>query len=312
MKADVVIPTMGRPDGLDRAVRSLFSAENATAVQKLIVVDNDPAGSARNVASALETDAPFAIAYIHEPRAGVATARNAGVAGTSGATYLAFLDDDEVASGAWLPNLIQTAEALTADAVFGSIQGIAPTARPDLRSVVEAFFSRTGPNRAQVISRSYGCGNSLLRTSLMAGPDPFDISTNETGGEDDALFAKLAANGAVFAWAPDAMVEEHVPPHRATLRYLLTRAFARGQGPSQTAASQGRRGELLRWNAIGLGQAVVYSVASLATRLVSAKTSFRFAIKSAEGFGKMLWFKTFEPKLYGSGKLVNRPRPSGH
>lgn len=312
MKVDVVIPTMGRPAQLERAVRSLFAPANAQMIDTLVIVDNHPDGSAEPTFLKLAAEAAFRISYVHEPRAGVANARNAGVSACRDATFLAFLDDDETASDQWLSSLVSTALDLQADVVFGPIDGVASEAPPAIRPVVEDFFSRCGPEGSGIAPIPYGCGNSLIRMGVLIQPQPFDIATNETGGEDDALFAKLQNDGAVFGWSAEAKVKEHVPPHRSTYRYLMTRAFARGQGPSQTAAARCRWLELLRWNVVGIVQTVLFSGAALFTRPFSEVRSTKCCIRAAEGLGKIFWFKGFEPKLYGSRELGRTSLESGH
>lgn len=309
-KVYVVVPTMGRPEQLDRAVRSLFNSENAGTVEKLVIVDNHPQATALSVANCLKHEAEFSVIYVHEPRPGVANARNAGVTQCADADFIAFLDDDEVASPQWLNALVSTALMYDADVVFGPIDGYASCAPVETRPLVEAFFSRSGPKETQLIDRAYGCGNSLLKAKCLIDGVPFDPATNETGGEDDTLFARLIAKGAVIAWSADAAVEEHVPKHRATMRYLLVRAFARGQGPSQTSAENRHWLGLIGWSLVGAAQVCVYGVSALATRFASPHTSARLAIRCAEGLGKMFWFSSFEPKLYGQSELKAQPAGS--
>lgn len=306
-RATVIIPTLRRPDFLERAVRSLFKLSDTGAVEALVIIDNDPKASAGPIASTLKTEAPFPVVYVHQPVAGIATARNTGLQQAADARFIAFLDDDEVASENWLQALLDVQEKYDADVVFGPIEGVAEQARESIRPVVEAFFSRTGPDTDSLIARSYGCGNSLMkRETALVGPAPFDASADQTGGEDDNLFAKLKLQGKSFAWASNAWVQEHAPAHRASLVYLIQRAFARGQGPSQTAAANKDFTALLRWMLIGTAQFVVFGIAALGTGSGLGQTSARFMIRSTEGLGKIFWFKGFEPKLYGTNELDRR------
>jgi len=47
-------------------------------------------------------------------------------------------------------------------------------------------------------------------------------------GEDIELFERLAASGHAIAWADAAVVYDVVPPQRATLRWILARAWRAG------------------------------------------------------------------------------------
>lgn len=300
----VLIPTLRRPDSLARAVRSLFAqVEVADRLREIVVADNDPAGSARAAVDALAAAAPVPVIYVHEPRPGVATARNAALAATS-APLIAFLDDDEEATPGWLAGLLEVHARYGADVTFGAIQGRAPDAAPWLRPYLEGFFSRRGPEVAGLVEEPYGCGASLMtRAAALPGPAPFDPSADQSGGEDDLLFAALAARGGRFGWAPAALAYEHAPAHRATLGYALKRAFAYGQGPSQACARAGDWLGVARWSAIGLVQAGVYGALAALLWASRRPTRAQALDRAAHGLGKLLWFKGLEPKLYGGAEL---------
>jgi cellulose synthase/poly-beta-1,6-N-acetylglucosamine synthase-like glycosyltransferase len=301
----IIVPTLRRPDSLERALRSLFAqARVGDRVSEIVVVDNDPAGSARTGVEALQTFAPWPLVYVHAPRPGVATARNAGLAATR-APLIAFLDDDEAASPGWLAALLKAQDTTGADAVFGPITGRAPTARPWLKPYLERFFGREGPERTGLIETPFGCGNSLMaRATALPGCAPFDVASDQAGGEDDALFAALKARGGRFGWAADAMVEEFAPAHRATLKYALARAFAYGQGPSQTAAAGRDWPAVLRWMVIGAGQAVVWGAGAAVLALIRSPRRAELYDRTARGIGKLFWMKGFEPHFYGARELA--------
>lgn len=301
----IIVPTLRRPESLEQALRSLFAQTGVgDRISEIVVVDNDPSGSAAPGVEALRRLAPWPLVYVHAPRPGVATARNAGLAATR-APLIAFLDDDEAASPRWLATLLEAQTATGADAVFGPITGRAPTAAPWLKPYLERFFGREGPGHSGLIDAPYGCGNSLMvRATALPGQAPFDEATDQAGGEDDALFAALRARGGRFGWAADAMVEEFAPAHRATLGYALARAFAYGQGPSQTAAAARDWPAVLRWMVIGAGQAVVWGAGAAAMTLIGSPRRAELYDRTARGVGKLFWMKGFEPHFYGSRELA--------
>jgi glycosyltransferase involved in cell wall biosynthesis len=96
----VIIPTFHRPLGAQAAVRSLFTQENAPPFE-IILVDNDAAQSCQSIARSLAQESAIALIYGVEPAPGVANARNKAVSLARGA-FIAFLDDDEVATPNWL------------------------------------------------------------------------------------------------------------------------------------------------------------------------------------------------------------------
>jgi glycosyltransferase involved in cell wall biosynthesis len=296
----VVIPTRGRPQSLSRAARSLFIQEGKAAFE-LVIVDNDARRSAESAARAFAAEAPFPVRYLCEPTPGVASARNAGVAAAK-APLIAFLDDDEEASSGWLAALVAAREAFDADVVFGPVRGCAPQAPPAYRAYLERFFSREGPQDAQLLDGHYGCGSSLVRKAALPDPDaPFSLAQNQIGGEDDILFQQMRALGARFAWTPDAWVLEHPEPSRIALGYALRRAFAYGQGPSYACMARQPPDRLgaARWMGVGLGQAVVYGAVAAGKWLARAPGRAEALDRAARGLGKLLWFPPFKPKFYG-------------
>jgi len=301
----VIVPTMRRPESLQRALRSLFAQTGVSdRLASIVVVDNDPAGTAAETVSRLTAHSPCPLIYRHEPRPGVATARNAGL-GMTPATLIAFLDDDEAASPGWLAALLGAQASTQADAVFGPISGRVPEGTGWATPYLEGFFGREGPSSTGWIHHAYGCGNSLLvRATALPGPTPFDASADQSGGEDDALFAALKSRGGRFGWAAEAWVEEFAPPHRATLRYALSRAFAYGQGPSQTAAKARDWPGVARWMAIGAVQAGVWGLAAIALTVLAHPSRATLMDRTARGLGKVFWMKGFEPQFYGMRELA--------
>ncbi len=98
----VIISTVGRARTLDRCLRSLAPLVHERL--EIIVVDNRPAASTRQLISSWSTRDPR-IRYVSEPQPGLAIARNRGVAETD-ADIVAFTDDDVVVDDGWLRWLI--------------------------------------------------------------------------------------------------------------------------------------------------------------------------------------------------------------
>jgi len=301
----VIVPTLRRPEGLARALESLFiQTEVADCLREIVVVDNDPAGSAAATVAALGATSPWPIVYCHAPVPGVATARNVGLQATD-APLIAFLDDDEVAAPDWLAQLLAAQVETGADVVFGPIRGRAPDAADWLKPYLEDFFGRAGPASTRLIDQPFGCGNSLmLRRTALPGTAPFDATADQAGGEDDALFAALADRGGRFGWAAGAWVDEIAPAHRATLRYALSRAFAFGQGPSQTAAARRDWVAVVRWMLVGAVQMMLWTCAAVPYLIVRSPRRAWALDGIARGLGKLFWMKGLEPHFYGSRELA--------
>lgn len=302
-----VIPTFRRPFGFARAARSVFAQRGYGRALELVAVDNDPEGSALPVFRALEKEATVPFRWTHEPRPGVANARNAAVALAQGG-LLAFLDDDEEALPGWLAALLSVQIQTGAGAVFGPVQAALPEDVRRHRRYLTDFFSRFGPHESGPISRYHGIGNSLIsRDQLFLTHAPFDPAANSTGGEDDRLFALAQARGVRFAWAADALAIEHVSPDRARLAYALRRAFAYGQAPCEAALR--RRpvdwAGLARHMTVGAGQLALGAPLAVGAFALGLPGRARLAHLAAIGAGKLIF--GVEQRFYGGAALPTRP-----
>lgn len=300
--AAVVVPTFRRPESLERTLRSVLAqGELARWAAEVVVADNAPEAPAAAVAERMRALLPVPLRYVHEPRPGVATARNAALAAVT-AGHVAFIDDDETASPGWLAALVGAHLALDADATFGPVCGRAPDAPLAERAHVECFFSRLkdGPTRLLPDAVGCGCGNSVMRrATALAGSAPFDTGADLIGGEDDRLFERLIRDGARFAWAADAWVDEEVPASRANARYLMERAFVRGQGPPRKRLRRSPPDRLgaAAWMAVGVAQAGLHGTAAGALRLAGRDGWLPQAERAAAGLGKVVWWP--QVGLYG-------------
>ncbi|PHR57767.1 MAG: family 2 glycosyl transferase [Robiginitomaculum sp.] len=302
-EVSIVIPTFCRPDRVRRALASVLNQKNVAALVEVVIMDNDPVASARaTVDGLIKAGTRWPVIYGHEPNPGVANARNAALALARG-KFIAFLDDDETATENWLHDLIEVQQQTDADIVFGPVQGRLEKEAPH-QEYIESTFTRQGPATSGVIKVFYGCGNTLFKRAKFFRDSPvFNPATNEIGGEDCELFSRVEQDGAVFAWAADALVYEEIPPDRATLRYNLIKAFAFGQGPSQTAWQHRRLIGVAYWMAVGLAQALVFGTLSIFHWAFQSKRRAEIADRAAQGLGKVLWFRGLEPKFYGAAVL---------
>lgn len=300
MSVSVILPTFRRPEGLRAALASLMAQSHQP--DEIIVVDNDPDGSARTGVANAKAVARCKVVYVHAERPGVANARNAGWAAAT-SRYVAFLDDDEIASAGWLEALLASAEKLDASVVFGPLRGEALDAATGLRgALAHRLYSRPGSSGDEKLAGPFGCGNSLVdRQSFNLPVAPFDPRMNVSGGEDDLFFAELGRQGAVFGWSAKAHAVETVEARRTSWRYLLARSFAFGQGATQAAANAKPRRitGIAFWMGVGLGQMVVFGAAAAVTSLTGSSAAAGWLDRAVQGAGKLFWVEAFEPQFYG-------------
>lgn len=289
----IVVPTFRReaylPPLIAAVARQLADLPDAA---EMVLVDNSPEASAGNV------PLPDFVRYVHEPRAGVAHARNRGVAEARG-THVIFLDDDELPGTGWLA-AFATAARQGARAAFGAVEPQFETPPPPaLFAPLDRIFSRrlTATAGAEVQSlRAYlGSGNSMFARDTLALVDPpFDTSFN-AGGEDVWLFRQLDDRHEVpMIWCPDALVHERVPPHRVTMDFLRQRRFSDGQLRCLVESDAGgvrAAGRVALWMTIGAAQLLLFGLAATVTRPFSAALSVRCHLAAVGGAGKLLWWR---------------------
>lgn len=307
MLTSVIIPTFRRPEGVELAVKSVMAQTRLPG--EVVVVDNCPQASAQTVIARLTETSPVPLIYHHEPEAGVANARNAGLARARG-RMIAFLDDDEIARPHWLSALLDTRESLDVDVVFGPLSAVVQGELPrHQRALAERLYSRIGSQGDAPLEKPFGCGNSLIdRGTLPIAKAPFNPALNETGGEDDDFFDQLERAGARFGWSAAALAYECVPPSRIRWRYLMTRSFSFGQGPSQACARSRpvQRLGVARWMLIGLAQMMVFGPLTMVGWVFGLSKTAEWLDRTAQGAGKIFWWDQFEPRLYGNA-AINTP-----
>jgi len=293
MRISILIPTFRRPESFLRAARSAL-AQRGIGAFEVIGVDNTPEGSALALFRVLEAEAGERFRWRHEPAPGVANARDAALQLARG-DYVAWLDDDQEAPPHWLTALFAQRQHTGAQSVFGPVTACAPAGARHA-GFFEQLYTRCGPAVSGLTPYAYGIGNSLQPRALFAD-ESFDPRANETGGEDDRLFAAWAEAGATFAWAADAGVIEHLAPERLTLAHGVKRAFAYGQGPCETAWAQRRYAALARHMSVGAAQAITFGIGAAACAPAAPEQALACLDRAARGAGKVFWFNP--QRFYG-------------
>ena len=308
VKAAIVIPTVDRVDELYAAIGSAAS-QSANFDFEIVVVDNSTAGRQRAIVETVARRVSKQVRYVHQPRTGLAQARNAGVNSTR-ADFIAFLDDDEepLAAG-WLGEFVSALDESGADAAFGPVK---PTfVDPPLRYagyVGELYTRDLGLARcSDVASAAYllGSGNSCFRAASCFPKDEvhFDTRFDATGGEDTDFIRRLTLAGKRLIWVPQAVVAERVTEDRVQTEYLKSRRFAQGQMRTAVHASDATRrvGLVGAWMALGVLQFSYETMAALVARVRG--NSVRADIHEIEaygGLGKILWHRRFRRRRYGA------------
>jgi succinoglycan biosynthesis protein ExoM len=223
----ICVSTLRRPQRLARLLESLRGLAGTDAYRlEIVVIDNDAAASARPIVDACQEDYPHPIRYGVEPQQNIALARNRTVQMARG-TWVAFIDDDEVATPHWLAAYWQMQRQCPGDGYFGRVmprleQESAPTwLDQDVFFALPRFATGT-----PMLGPSTYTTNALIRRCLF-DTHPFDPSF-KFGGEDIDLFSRMIDTGAQFYYCDEAVTTEYYPPERVCFRWLLKRHFRGG------------------------------------------------------------------------------------
>ncbi|HVI30653.1 glycosyltransferase family 2 protein [Phenylobacterium sp.] len=243
----VIVCTRGRPGMLEACLASL-AAQDAPPVQ-VVVVDNDPAASARAVAA----DRP-GVTYVHEPRPGLSIARNAGLAAAH-AEFVAFTDDDVELHPAWTGELVRAFDTSGADAVTGLVlpASLATPAQRAFELHLGGFTSRFTPllfdpgfleetrEAGPQVWRIGAGANMAFRRASLAGLGGFDerLGAGAAGcSEDSEFWYRILAAGGRCLYEPRAVVFHH---HRRDWRGLRRQYRAYMQGHVAALVAQADR-----------------------------------------------------------------------
>ncbi len=282
-EASIGILTYRRPVGLQRCLQGVLECLEASSsgpwpVSEVLVIDNDPAGSARSVvaqamaetAHTAATTSAVKVRYVHETAPGVANARNRALSEVSG-HVLVFIDDDERPGADWphglLNHMNETGAALVGGPVLSEFTSPPPQWVTDGR-----FFDRPDPDHGspQAWLRS---GNLAVDLAQIRAADiRFDPRYRE--GEDSAFTRAAHAAGLQLRWSSQGSVIEYVPADRFSVgwrtrrEYLSHRAWSRSSLDLATG-SWSRTATRMRIAAVAVARAaqgIVEVVAGLTGR----------------------------------------------
>ena len=191
----------------------------------VLVIDNDPEASARPIVEQLAgTLRPGLVRYVHEPRPGIAAARNRALREAASSALLVFIDDDEVPSAQWLAQLVDLQRSSGAAAVVGPVISEYEHA-PEPWIEAGKFFHRRRLATGTPLGVA-ATNNLLLDLRQVRGLRlSFDERFGLSGGSDTLFTRQLVQRGGSMLWCDEAVVVDRVPSSR------LTRGWAQGALP---------------------------------------------------------------------------------
>lgn len=240
----VAILTYQRPDdlvgALPRFLEQVDSLDGRLDAH-LLVVDNDPAASAREFVTGY--DHPR-LRYVHEPRPGIAAGRNRALDEAHDRDVLVFADDDERPSPRWLLDLVQTWQRTGATCVVGPVVSEYEVEPTGWLAAGRFFDRRRMPTGSPI---TVAATNNLLVDLRRLAPTGlrFDEAFGLSGGSDTLFTRSLALRGEPMVWCDEAVVVDVVPASRTTRTWVLARARRTGNSATRVdvvlAGSPARR-----------------------------------------------------------------------
>ncbi len=219
----VGLATFHRPEGLARILPLLARQvrELSGAEARIVVVDNDPLGGAREQVSAW---ADRQVTYVHEPRPGIASARNRALDEAQDADALVFIDDDETPQTGWLQALVDCWLTWRCAVVTGPVHPVLD-GEVDEWVVASRVFDHV-QRRTGALNPGAGTNNVLYDLQVLRKHGiNFDEAFGLSGGSDTMLAHLIRSKGEEIRWCAEAVVDDYIPAERATRDWVFRRTM---------------------------------------------------------------------------------------
>ncbi len=237
MKISAVICTYNRCDLLPEAIRSLMNQTLDESLYEILVVDNASTDTTKIVCDNHAKVSNFR--YIFEASPGLSIARNTAAEAVS-ADYIAYLDDDAIASPCWLESIVDAFESVSPKpaAVGGRVSPIWETVKPEWFPDEKLTYLTILDHGCMPRFLSYpdilfGTNMAFNRELLLASggfrTDAGRVGTKLVSGEEMALFKVFNERSLLLYYVPEAEVGHLVPKERLTKQWLYRRHYWQGR-----------------------------------------------------------------------------------
>ena len=268
----------------------------------IVVVDNEEAPNNQRAVAAFAAICLFPVYYVHEPRRGIAFARNAVLHKSlaTGADWIAFIDDDETAEMDWIAALMAD-EYRTIPVLMGRRIMVYPDEvsfwAPELRTKRHFEGQRTKTAYTHNVRFSI----ELVRDGLR-----FNERLGLMGGEDQEFFTEAHRRGFEIRRTLLAITHETAHPKRLTFAGQCYQAY-------WCAASDMRRDMVLKgWPiaiarkmhtvltnvVLGLAEIAVSPAFFIAGKACYKRRALAGGKRLAKGAGRFAWIIGTLPRPY--------------
>ncbi len=234
-KISAVVCTYNRYDVLDKAIRSLENQTLHVSDFEILIIDNSPdfdvSEKVKKAYSSIEN-----LKYIFEKTPGLSNARNVATQ-LAQSDFIAFLDDDAIASPQWLEKILEAIEEFgdDVDVVGGRIDPIWEVQRPkwlgdELLGNV-SVVNWGGDCRIAGEDEWFAGANITFRVKALQEHGGFATNLGRKGSgaillsnEESDLIDKIKANNGIIVYQPEASVDHLVEEKRLKRSWFRKRA----------------------------------------------------------------------------------------
>lgn len=255
-EASVVICTHNRAEYLRKALVSLRGQTLDAQRFEIIVVDNASTDATQDVVEG-ELSETINLRYLHEPTLGLARARNTGWQQARG-RYIAFLDDDAVATPDWLENALEFMSTTHPEPgmVGGRVDPIWEAPRPDWLAddLARALTIVDWPVAEPVIlgdGRWVSAANIILPRDVLREIGGFQTDLGRQGGrllsnEESLLRLQVEGMGRSCYYHPAIRVAHHAHATRLQQSWFKKRLHWQGVSEARMEQHQKAKSWLVR------------------------------------------------------------------
>lgn len=230
----ICICTYNRYDVLAKAIESAREQSLDRSLYRIMVVDNSPDYAQAESYGTQFVEAGF-LEYRIERTPGLSNARNVG-ARECGTEFIAFMDDDAIASPQWLEKILHAFETFgpAAAVVGGRVDPIWETPRPAwLDDSLLGYVSvvNWGGDMREATDKEWFAGTNItFRTKALLDHGLFDVKLGRVGGganllsnEEIELVRRIHEAGGIGIYHPEATVQHLVERKRLTQAWFRKR-----------------------------------------------------------------------------------------
>ena len=289
-----------------RAVESLVGQTAPADEFEIVIVDNGSTDDTRERAQRLVGQhSSHTIRYVYEERPGIAFARNAGTAASTG-EYVASIDDDAAAEPDWIERISSLVTTREYVALGGRILPLYEVPKPPWFQ--DAYEERTWGTERRFLGKdeSFSASNMVVKRSALERVGGFPTDVGMSGdrlmvGEEPMLFKRLWESedcAGKILYDPDLRVRHSVPAHKMRVFTGAARNFVNGQYTARVIKSTGKSRTVAALRSL----ASVFIKFFVGIGLVfKAKSARQWVYEAAEGvaqpLGRLLALIGIEPKV---------------